>query len=612
MTKSRNPLIRIFSAAGRGLDVFRRVVANLLFVIVLIVLIVVLRGDAAPSVKSDSALVVAVYGDLVEEHEGDSLQQALDRMAGAPPSQTRVRDVVKALDHAREDDRVELVLLELTRMGGGQLSKLQEIGRALTEFRAAGKSVVAYADSYGQGAWYLAAMADEVYLNPMGMVRVEGFAVYPYYFAELLNKLDVDVNVFRAGENKSAVEPYVRRDMSPASRELTQAWLDELWSAYREDAAAARGMDAEDIQQYVDGFADLLEQHDGDAAQVAVATGLVTAIATRDEVRAMLRERVADEGPESYRHIDHRNYLLATRAQREAPRGAASIGVITASGMILDGSRAPSGAVGGDTLVRLIRQAREDNDIEALVLRVDSPGGSAFASELVRRELELTQAEGTPVVVSMGSVAASGGYWIAMSADRILASPTTITGSIGVFGIVPTYQRTLEKIGVHTDGVGTTRLAGGTRLDRELHPDAARAFQTSVDRIYRQFVNSVAEARDLDATTMEDIADGRIWSGASALELGLVDALGDFDEALAAAAELAGVETWHAVRIERELSFFENLVVQMGGGMSGAAIQWLPQSLRPLAHSLEHPLLKLADPRGVYAWCACDATTSNQ
>ena len=606
MSKSRGPVRRLFGALGRGLDLLRRIISNLLFVAVLVVIVVVLRGDAGPKVQPGSALVVAIHGALVEEYEGDAVQRALDNLAGAPPRDTRVRDVVRAVDGAAGDERIEYLVLDVTRMGGGQLGKLQEIGAALARFRESGKPIVAYADSYHQSSWYLAALADETWLSPMGTVRISGYEVFPYYLAELLDNLDLDVHIFRAGENKAAVEPYLRDDMSEQTRELTRAWLQELWGEFLAETAAARELSPEAIQQYADRFADVLEAHAGDGAAAALEQGLVSEILTRDQVRARMIDALGENGNGSYPHIGHRNYVTVLNRERPLVADRPRVGVITLSGMILDGARVPAGAVAADRVVQRIREAREDDSIHALVVRVDSPGGSAFGSELIRRELEVTREAGKPVVISMGSVAASGGYWVSLASDRILAASSTMTGSIGVFGIIPTYQRTLERFGVHTDGVGTTRMAGGMRLDRELHPDAARAFQLGVDRIYEQFIGLVSEARELDRAALDGVADGRIWTGRGALAQGLIDELGDFDQALEVAAKLAGLDEYDAVRIQPPLGFFESLLVELGEGFRLGAMSWLPAPLHSVAEQSLHPFLNLSDPEGVYAWCACD------
>lgn len=606
MSNSAGPVRKFFGGLGRGLEWLRRVIANVVFVAVLVMIVVVLRSDVTPEVKPGSALVVAVHGELVEEYEGDAVQRALDNLAGAPPRDTRVRDVVRAVDAAADDDRIEYLVLDLTRMGGGQLSKLQEIGESLTRFRESEKPIVAYADSYHQSSWYLAALADKTWVSPMGMVRLSGFEMFPYYLAELLDKLDLDVHVFRAGENKSAVEPYMRNDMSGQTRELTRAWLDELWGEYLADTAAARELEPAALQQYADHFADVLEAHEGDGAQAALERGLVGEILTRDQARGRLIEALGENDNGGYPHIGHRNYVTVLNREQPLLDDKPRVGVLTLSGMIMDGARGPSDAVAADQVVQRLREAREDESIRALVVRVDSPGGSAFASELIRRELEVTRESGIPVVVSMGSVAASGGYWVSLASDRVLAASSTITGSIGVFGIIPTYQRTLERFGVHTDGVGTTRMAGGMRLDRDLHPDAARAFQVGVDRIHRRFRELVSEARGIDPGELDEIADGRVWTGSSALEVGLVDELGDFEQALEVAAELAELDDYDAVRIQPPMSFFEALLVDLGGAARSGVLSWLPAPLQPVAAQSLHPFLKLNDPQGVYAWCACD------
>jgi protease-4 len=503
--------------------------------------------------------------------------------------------------------------LDLNKMQGGSLSKLQTLRKALEEFKAAGKTIIASADYYGQPQYHLAAVADEVFLHPMGMVFVTGYGSYRRYYRDALDMWEIDWNVFRVGEYKSAVEPFLRNDMSPEAKESRLAWLSELWVAYRQDVAEARGLETEAIEGYVQNLPSLLSDHDGQAAELAKATGLVDEVAYRDQVRDRLIELVGeDEETKSFRQIGYRSYLEAVK-KRQQGRDVA-VAVVVAKGAILGGSQ-PAGRIGGKSTARLIRQARENDKVKALVLRVDSPGGSSFASEVIRREVELTREAGKPVVASFGSVAASGGYWISMPADEIWAHPTSITGSIGIFAMVPTFQRTLAKLGVHNDGVGTSNLAGTLRPDRELPAEAALALQEMIDWGYQDFITKAAAGRHMTVEEIDRIARGRVWTGRDALRLGLVDHLGGLEEAIAASAVRAGLgDDYEIVYFEKEPSSTDRLLSQFLGWLATRAGLRLDLGQRglPLVTLLE-PLagpddgLQITDdPKGLFAYCFCE------
>lgn len=608
---SRSPS-RIRRAAGRVggfIDGLRRWLSRLAFVGFVLIVVVLLRTDLAVPVPAESALVLKLQGALVEQSRQDPLQKMVDEAIGAPVRETRVRDLLRALDAAATDDRIKVAVLDFSHFEGGELAKLMQIGAAVQRFRAAGKPVLAYADEYSQSAYLVAAQASEVHLHPMGQVGIEGFSTYPLYFRDLIEKIGLDVNVFRVGEFKSAVEPFIRNDMSAASREANRAWLRDLWDVYKQSVATARQLAPEKIQRYADRMADLLVATQGDSAQLALQEGLVDALSHRDEfLERVIAESSADEEG-GFKGIDQNGYLLAIG--REAPVDAhkPTVGILVAAGTIVDGDPVED-SVSGDAFAETIRQARLDDTIQALVLRIDSPGGSAFASEVIRRELDLTREAGKPIVVSMGSVAASGGYWIATASDRILASPATITGSIGVFGILPTYQDTLEKLGVHVDGVGTTALAGALRADRKLDPRVGEAIQAMVERTYRDFLLRVADARQLPVDTVAKLAEGRVWSGADALELKLVDGYGEVPDAVKAAAELADLgEDYQARYLEPELTLGQYLLARVQSTAMGAQAlhALLPPELARVVQTWQAATRPLVAPaqRGIYAFCLC-------
>ncbi|MDX8410614.1 MAG: signal peptide peptidase SppA, partial [Mariprofundaceae bacterium] len=522
------------------------------------------------------------------------------------PAQTEVSDVIDAIRIAADDMRIKLLVLDLRHMQRARLAMLKEIRSAIADFRQRGKQVIATADSYLQSQFYLASSADEVYLHPMGWVVLPGFGAYGSYFKEALDKLKVELHVFRVGEYKSAVEPFTRNSMSSQSRENAKDWLGDLWRVYKNDVAQDRGITAGDIQDYADHPARHLAKQQGDAAATAMAAGLVDGLKTRDQVKARLIELAGlDKETHSYRSVYYKDYLHAMDSKRSHPRKSKNkVAVIVASGTILEGDQ-PAGFTGSDSTAALIRQAREDKQVKAVVLRIDSPGGSALASEIIRRELELTRQQGKPLVVSMGSMAASGGYWIAAAADEIWASEATLTGSIGIFGLMPHIHESLAALGIHNDGVGTTRLSGGLNPMRPVNREASQALQLAIEDGYRRFIRLVSEGRGMSPDAVEKVAQGRVWSGADAQRLGLVDKLGDLSAAAASAANLAGLgQNYELMRLRKEPKFMEMLIQNFAAWLP---ISWFPAELAaPLQHVLE-PLRQLGRGMGVYALCLCEA-----
>ncbi len=547
-----------------ALDGLRKVLHLVLLLMLFGVLLAASRTEI-PFIPASAALVVAPTGHLVEELSGDPIDRAFSEAAGDDHGETRVRDLVDAIDHARDDDRIEALVLELGGLDSAGLPMLQDVAQSLRWFREAGKKVFVYGQGYSQRQYYLAAQADEVYLDPMGYVLLEGYGYFRTYLRGALDKLAVDINLFKVGSHKSAPEDWTRTDMSPEDRADASVWIGALWEAYKADVADARELEPAAIQAYADEAAAGVKAAGGDIAQYAQVSGLVDGLKTHAEFEQLVAGTVgSDDDTGGFLQVDWRTYLSVVRSD-EALRhiNDETIGVIVASGEIMDGRRLP-GLVGGDTLAALLRDARNDDDIAAVVLRIDSPGGSMMASEVIRREVKALRDAGKPVVASMGTVAASGGYYIAMDADRIFASPSTITGSIGVYALIPTFQRTLEKIGVTSDGFGTTKLAGQAQLDRDIGPDLKQVLQSSVEHAYNTFVAHVARARERRPEEIESLAQGRVWTGADAREAGIVDEIGGVDEALAEAASLAGIEGDYDVEwIEQEISWREALALQL-------------------------------------------------
>ena len=587
-----------------------------LFVVGFIVIVVSGRSGAVVTVPDSAALILAPAGILVDQQEGEPLDMALLSMQGVSQEQTVVRDVVESLRRAAEDERIEAVVLLPGYLEGGGLSKQQVVGAALNEFKASGKPVIAMADSYGQAQYYLAAYADEIYMHDFGFVLIEGFGYFRTYFADAIDKLNVDVNVFRVGEYKSFVEPYTRNSMSLEDRQASRRWVEGLWDAYRRDISEARGLSAAELDAYINDVVGVLQAADGDAARAAIDAGLVDGLKNHHEFRAYMIDMVGRDAdvPDSYSHIDYYSYLLATDFEEDNVNTAdRNVAVIVASGNIVDGEAAP-GTIGSLTLSQLIRDAANDDSIAAVVLRVDSPGGSMFGSEVVLDQLQALQARGKPLVASMSSLAASGGYYISMSADEIWASETTISGSIGVGAIFPTFQRSLEALGVNIDGFGMSPFAGQLSPVRELGDDARQLMEVSVKSAYDLFIGKVAEARQLDLAKVDELARGRVWIGTDALELGLVDQLGTLDDAIESAAALAGLpeDSWGIVYVEKELSIGEQLLLQYARllqKMFSYSDSGLASGLLRIFDSLPAELELLTewnDPRGIFYHCMCE------
>lgn len=609
-----NFFTRFLRAVWRGLDGMRKVL-HLIVLLFIFSIAVGIFSAAGPELPRQAALVIAPAGNLVEQLEGDPFERALSELFGDAEPQTLLRDVTDALKLARDDSRIKAVVLELDELERAGLSKLRRIGEALDAFRESGKPVIARADNYGQAAYYLAAHADEVYLHPEGLVFLEGFGRYQNYYAEAIEKLKIDWNVFRVGTHKSAVEPYIRNSMSDEERESMARLLGQLWGVYRDDVDEARSLGTQGVDELVDNLLAYVRDSGGNIADLALEYGLVDELLTRSEVG----ERVAalagrdDDGDLPYNAAELSLYLERTRDNGETSKGPSRVAVVVAAGEILDGEQ-PPGTIGGDSTAKVLRDARLDKSVRAVVLRVDSPGGSTFASEVIRNEVEALRDSGKPVVASMGSVAASGGYWISMAADRIYASPATITGSIGIFGMFPTFQRSLAELGVTTDGVGSSQWAGQFRLDRELSDEAKALFQLVVEDGYRDFIARVAEYREMSTQAVDRIAQGQVWTGAEAVSIGLVDEIGDLDDAVAAAAELAGLEAGnYDVRfMEKKLTPAEQLTLQFLGGTRSVGVDLgrlrTPTRLERFAGGMLEAIAetwRFNDPRGLYAHCFC-------
>lgn len=594
---TRGPIATFFVGLWDVMNFTRRLVFNLLFfgflLLGLLLVLAALGANATSPLMDRTTLVLAPEGALVEQYSCDPISRSLAQATGGEDcKEVQLRDMLRVLDAARTDKRIERVLIQPGKLSFSGYASLREVAAALARVRAAGKQVIAFGENYEQAQYLLAAQANEVYLDPMGGVPLEGLARYHQFYRQgLQDKLGVDVHVFKVGEYKSAVEPYILDAASPEAKEADLFWMNDVWQRYLGDIARLRKLSPQQLAADINAFPEELPATaQGDLARYAQGKHLVDGLKTQEEVDKLLAKRgVADDDAErGFRSIDLGTYLKHVDSGLAAVDERPQVAIVVAEGEIAGGER-PPGSIGGESTAELLRDARDDDKVKTVVLRVDSPGGEVFASEQIRREVVELKKAGKPVVVSMGDLAASGGYWISMDGDRIFADPSTITGSIGIFGLIPTIPRTLDKIGVHTDGVGTTRLAGAFDITRPLAPEVGQVIQSVIDKGYRDFTGRVAQARKRSVAQIDAIARGRVWSGAQARERGLVDAFGGLDDAIADAAQRArlGKSGDYRVRyMERAATPFERFFSRVAS--TGMGSTWLRESsgLQLLAASM--------------------------
>lgn len=589
----RSPVANFFVGLWDVMNFTRRLILNLVFfgfllLILLVMVFAMARGDGAKTLRDRTTLLIAPEGKLVEQFSADPVSRALAKaMNDKGAQEIQLRDLVRAIEAAKTDPKIERVALRLDKLQPSGFASMREVEKALQDLRSSGKQIVAYSDNLNQWQYLLAAQANEVYLDPMGSMTLEGLGRYRQYFREgLQDKLGVDVHLFKVGEYKSAAEPYVLDAASPASKEADLFWMNDVWQRYVADIAKARKLSAEQITAGIDTMPEGVAAAGGDLAKFALQQKLVDGLKTREDVEQLLTKRgVADDDADTgYRNVDLDGYLQQLDLRRSPVDSRPQVAVVVAAGEISGGEQ-PAGRIGGESTAALLRQARDDDEVKAVVLRVDSPGGEVFASEQIRREVVALKAAGKPVVVSMGDLAASGGYWISMNADRIYADPSTITGSIGIFGMIPNITRTLDKIGVHTDGVGTTRFAGAFDMTRPMDPAVGQLIQSVINKGYADFTGKVAQARGKSVEAIDQVARGRVWSGAQAKERGLVDAFGGFKDAVAdaaARAKLGGPDKYRVRYVEKPATPFAQFV----GGFAGSRLGVWMLSDSALGHAL--------------------------
>lgn len=600
-----------FKWTWRLLNFVREMVLNLFFIFLVLVGVGIWMQVSNSDTKETAgrgALLLDISGVIVDKPDSSQRFSRLSRQLLGASSDRRQEnslfDIVNTIRQAKDDRNITGIVMDLKNFAGGDQPSMQYIGKALKEFRDSGKPVYAIGENYSQGQYYLASFANKIWLSPQGVVDLHGFATNGLYYKSLLDKLKVSTHVFRVGTYKSAVEPFIRDDMSPAAREADSRWIGELWQNYLNTVAANRQIPAQQVFPGAQGLLDGLTKTGGDTAKYALDNKLVDALASSAEIeKALTKEFGWSKADKNYRAISYYDYALKTPADT-----GDSIGVVFANGAIMDGEET-QGNVGGDTTAAQIRDARLDPKVKAIVLRVNSPGGSVTASEVIRSELAAARAAGKPVVVSMGGMAASGGYWISTPANYIVANPSTLTGSIGIFGVITTVENSLNSIGVHTDGVSTSPLAD-VSITKALPPEAQQMMQLSIENGYKRFITLVADARKSTPEQIDKIAQGHVWTGQDAKANGLVDSLGDFDDAVAKAAELAKLKQWHLEYYVDEPTFFDKVMDNMSGSVRAMLPEtfqaMLPAPLASVASTVKSESDKLAaynDPQNRYAFC---------
>ncbi|HIF9420614.1 TPA: signal peptide peptidase SppA [Photobacterium damselae] len=601
---------RVCKAIWNLLSFTRQLVLNLIFLILVGALFFAFyQGDKDTETQPQpGALVLDLSGPIVEQKDPvNPVDSLLSEAMGKEPQQENVLfDIVEAIRAASGDNDIKGLVLNLQNMPETSLTKLRYIAKAITDFKQSGKPVYAYGDNFSQSQYYLASYADKVFMSPDGAILLTGYGSYTLYYKSLLEKLDVTTHVFRVGTYKSAIEPYIRDNMSDAAKEANTVWLNQLWQAYTSDVAKNRNIDAAELTPKLPDFIAALKSVDGDFAKLSVKMGLVDRLMTHPEMTQEFEKTFGTDQDHNFNQISYYDYLASLTDINVPSKN--KIAVVIASGAIIDGPQRP-GTTGGDTTAELLRKARFDNNVKAVILRVDSPGGSAFASELIRNEVDALQKAGKPVVVSMSSVAASGGYWISSSADKIIANPTTITGSIGIFAVMTTFEKGLNKLGIYNDGVGTTPFAG-VGVTRALPQGVGEIFQLGVDHGYQRFIGLVSKYRHMSLAQVDKIAQGRVWTGADAKRLGLVDELGDFDTAISAAVDLAKINDYQIEWMQQPLSpmemFLQQFTTEAKTQLLTMVLGDMPKTITPVTEKISADLTSLAnfnDPKGQYAFC---------
>lgn len=614
--KTANPSFigRFYYLITRPFVVVANFTRHILLLLLFLLLIWLAFGGERIVLKANTALVIAPKGFVVEQFSGNGTSRALGKLQGTEIPETRLRDLINTIGAASSDARISALVLNPDYLWGIGLANLREIERAIDRFRQqSGKPVIAMATSLSQTQYYFANLADEILMDPQGFLFLQGVGSYRNYFKDALDKIGVDAHLFKVGEYKSAAEPFVRNDMSQEAKDASLHYMNDLWETYLEGVAEKRDLSLDGLKKLVDEQGTRLKNSKGNVAQMALDSGLVDQVLKRPFMEKWIAEKTAfDDKKNSFRQIDFENYLHFIDNKKKLNRSN-GVAVVVAEGTILDGIQ-PPGTVGGVSTSALLEQARLDPAIKSVVLRVNSPGGGVFASEQIRRQVDALKAAGKPVVVSMGNVAASGGYWVSMTSDAIWADEATITGSIGIYGLFLTYPRLFNKLGISSDGVGTTKWVGAFSPDRELNKELADLIQNNIEYGYRQFISTVAAARGLEVDMVDRIARGRVWTARQAHDLGLIDNLGGLSEAIMDAAVRAGIKNDYQVTyIEQQLGFSERILVglldKVSKSFDFAISDWgfTQKIMRPYKDEIQ--LLKNAvnGQNNQYAFCFCNA-----
>ncbi|MFT5211607.1 MAG: protease-4 [Flavobacterium sp.] len=611
-------LSRFFAGLWNAITSIKNAMGNLIFLLIIGLIVLTIFQTESISFPESSALVINPKGIIVEQKQAvDPLSEFLAGYENEE-SETLLKDVLNAIKSAETDDRIKLLVLDLSKFQGAAFSKLEEVGDALEHFKGTGKPIHAFGKSYSQSQYYLASHADQIFLDEsshqlLGGVFLTGLSVYPTYYKSLLEKLKINMHIYKAGLFKSAVEPLLRDDMSPEAKMANKVWLSQLWQEYADTITTQREISHESFAAYSDQYDVLLAKADNDPNIMAVQHNLVDDLISKREWIGQLQDIVGGTGS-NFNNINLNNYLTATQSPiKTMTPGSPKIAVITAAGVIYDGER-PAGEIGSKSITRLIRQAREDNSVKAIVMRIDSPGGSASASEDIRGELLLAKEAGKPIVVSMSSYATSGGYWIAANANKIFALSTTITGSIGTFVTFPTLEKIAGEYGVYTDGIGTTKLSGSLSMLRDVTPILDRALTQSVKHTYGKFISLVAEGRGKTFEDVDMIAQGRVWTAKDALNNGLIDAVGNLDDAIRSAALLADISGYEVLNLEKQRTAKEVLlhellnsslktVFEVSGGQIALQADQLNTSLLSNVSKQVKEIFLMSQSAGLYSQC---------
>ena len=586
-----------------------------IFVVLLFISLSIIGGlfpsDDDP-IEEGAILNLNIKGALVEELSQSDFERAFSQFSGESQTETLITDVIRVIRHAKDNEDISTLLISTDDFSGGSNTKLELIAKEITEFKTSGKKVIAYStQGYGTAQYYLAAFADEVHLHDYTAVFIDGYRRVRTYYKSFFDKFLIDANVFKVGEYKAFVEPYFRDDMSDEAKGNVIEWITVLWDGYLDQVSEARGISNESLKYFIDNPGLAAKQSAGDFAKAAIEYGVIDQLSNRREFRDYLYSIAPGEEEDEINIVGMNAYMNSVEMEPIFEESESNVGVIIAKGSIVDGSAGP-GSIAGDDFVKIIRKAYNDESVKALVLRVDSGGGSAYASEVIADELEKFKNSGRPIIASMGGVAASGGYYISTPADKILAERHTITGSIGVGGFLPTFERALEYIGINEDGVSTVDIT--TSVAESLTEKDKALLQMGTDLVYDKFIAKVADNRGVTKEEIDQIARGKVWIGSKALEIGLVDEIAGIDRAIELAAELAEIdeELLGVKRINRDSdldSFFAGMMAKITSSIikiTGLDFLYKKNELLDGIEGSLHELSMMNDPNGIYMKCFCE------